>query len=865
MSRSLSDLVTRFSELRALVVGDSLLDRYLEGAASRLCREAPVPVLFVSDQQEMPGGAANVAMNMAALGMRAQIVSVCGNDNCGTRLQSLLQQGGVDTSTLVLSPHASTPCKSRLIGNKQILARFDFESREPLCAADESSLLEALDATIPQADLVVLSDYGYQTFTPAVLERLRELQERRPRTLVADSTRRLDLFSRLGVTAAKPNYQEACSLLGFPAEEKAAGRVQTISDNGERLLERCGASLVAVSLDRDGAILFERERPPYRTYSRPVPDSAAVGAGDSFVAALAAALALGADANSAGEIAARAGTVVIEKCGTATCSAAELQASLHAVSKLITDLGRFERQLLEYRRQGKQIVFANGCFDILHSGHIRCLSRARELGDVLIVAVNDDESIRRVKGEGRPINKLEDRLRVLNALNYVDHLVSFSDDTAVDLVRLIRPEVFVKGPGVRPEDLPERSVVEESGGKIEILAGPAEKSTSRIIGRIKGAAASSRPVPSGRAASCWADVKRALAVRLDTIGDVLMTEPALRALRETHGFSLTLLTSSRGAAAAELIEGLDAVLTYDVPWMKATSQLKTSSREHRFIMELAAEQFDAAIIFTSYSQSSLPAALTCYLAGIPLRAAYCRENPYQLLTDWAPEHEPDKKLRHEVQRHLDLAAVTGAQVRDPHMRISISPAARMQAERLLLQTGVNRDSFFVVHPGASAPSRRYPEENFSAVVDLLCRMTGMSAILTGSAAETDLIERIRSRVSAPTHSLAGRVSLEELAALISRAPLLVSNNTGPAHVAAAVGTPVVDIYALTNPQHTPWMVPNRVLYHDVPCKFCYKSLCPEGHHNCLRMLEPSRVAEAAAELLLETARSSEPARASSSL
>jgi ADP-heptose:LPS heptosyltransferase len=220
----------------------------------------------------------------------------------------------------------------------------------------------------------------------------------------------------------------------------------------------------------------------------------------------------------------------------------------------------------------------------------------------------------------------------------------------------------------------------------------------------------------------WDGARRVLAVRLDALGDVLMTTPALRALRAAApGRHLTLLTSPAGAAAAALVPELDDVLVYDAPWMKATAPRADSAADHAMLERVRAGRFDAAVVFTVYSQNPLPAALLCYLADVPRRLAHCHENPYQLLTDWVPDPEPACGIRHEVERQLALVA--------------------------------------------------------------------------------------------------------------------------------AVGTPVVDLYALTNPQHTPWQVESRVLYHDVPCRNCYKSVCPQGHHDCLRRVAPETVASAAVELL----------------
>lgn len=349
----------------------------------------------------------------------------------------------------------------------------------------------------------------------------------------------------------------------------------------------------------------------------------------------------------------------------------------------------------------------------------------------------------------------------------------------------------------------------------------------------------------------WSRARRILCVRLDALGDVLMTEPAVRALKYARpGRRIELLTSSAGAAIARYLPAVDGILIYDAPWMKATPTRVGASPDHGLIARLRDERFDAAVIFTVYSQSALPAALMCHLASIPLRLAHCRENPYQLLTDWIPEAEPEERLRHEVRRQLDLVRQVGAVPDDERMRLDLPPDCFARARRVLAALGIGSDApWVVIHPGASAPARRYPPESFAAAARVLERDHGCTVVYTGTAAESSLIEQIRADMHAPSHSLAGKLDVGVLSALISLAPVVISNNTGPAHIAAAVGTPVVDLYALTNPQHMPWGVENRVLYHNVPCKYCYKSQCPEGHHHCLRRVPPQSIVEATLELL----------------
>lgn len=341
-------------------------------------------------------------------------------------------------------------------------------------------------------------------------------------------------------------------------------------------------------------------------------------------------------------------------------------------------------------------------------------------------------------------------------------------------------------------------------------------------------------------------------MRLDSAGDVLMTTPALRALKESGiARHLTLLTSPAGAAAARLVPAVDEVIEFEAPWMKPATAAVGADRA--LVARVMTGRFDAAAIFTVYSQSPLPAAYLCYLAEVPLRLAHCRENPYQLLTNWVPESEPAQCVRHEVRRQLDLVASIGATPRRDDMSLELPHVARLRIAAVMTALRRTRDVPIVVaHVGASAASRRYPVEQFARALDLVAAERGCHLLLTGDRSEVALVETVRAALTAPAYSLAGCLDFAEFCAAIEAADLVVSNNTAAVHVAAAVATPVVDLYALTNPQHMPWHVPHRTLFRDVACRYCYKSVCPMGHHACLAGVTPHEVAAAACELLDET-------------
>jgi lipopolysaccharide heptosyltransferase II len=359
----------------------------------------------------------------------------------------------------------------------------------------------------------------------------------------------------------------------------------------------------------------------------------------------------------------------------------------------------------------------------------------------------------------------------------------------------------------------------------------------------------------------WRRARRILCVRLDSLGDVLMCTPAMRALRDAlPGRRLTLLGSPSGAAAAPFVPEIDDVIHHAAPWMKDGAG--THEEPHRaahqaahladlaLVQALAARVFDAAVIFTTYTQSALPAALLCHLAGIPLRLAHCRENPYRLLSDWVLEPEPVPMVRHEVQRQLELVKRIGCRTAELGLSFVPRPADFTGVRARLQAAGVAPDRPWVLlHPGASAASRRYPSGHWAEAIRLLAERVDLPLVLTGSAQEIALVEDIRARCGVPVRSLAGQLNLGELGAALRLAALAITNNSGPAHIAAAVGTPVVDLYALTNPQHTPWRVRSRVLFQDVPCRFCFKSTCPAGHQACLAGVAPQRVVDAALDLL----------------
>ena len=483
--RDLAGLVDAFGALEVVVVGDALLDGYLWGSTTRLCREAPVPKVTVQRRARVPGGAGNAAVNAAALGARVRLVSVVGDDPDGAELRAALREAGVADDDVLVEPDRQTVAKRRLFAGEQMLVGFDEGAPRPVSAATEAALLDRLIRLLPRADAVVVSDYGYGVLTPRVVDQLGQLHRAHPGVLVVDA-HSVTAYRDLRPTAVKPNYDEVRPLLAGCAVQ--GSREDVVRACADDLLAATGADIVAVTLDRDGAVVCERGRPPHRTYSRPISSARACGAGDSYTAAFAAALAAGADTPSAAELASAAAAVVIAQDGTAVCRADDLREHLLDSSPRMDDLATVRTRVSFHQRQRRRVVFTNGCFDILHRGHVDYLNRAKAMGDVLVVGLNSDESVRRLKGDHRPINPLEDRARVLSALSCVDHLVAFDGDTAAELITALRPDIYVKGGDYTEEMLPEAPLVRAVGGVVEIVPYLEDRSTTAIIDRIRGEA-----------------------------------------------------------------------------------------------------------------------------------------------------------------------------------------------------------------------------------------------------------------------------------------------------------------------------------------------------------------------------------------
>lgn len=468
------DVVRRFRRLRALILGDALLDLYYEGRAERLCREAPVPVVTRTQEVAAPGGAANAAANLAAMGAEVTFLSVVGRDAAAASLRRTLRTLGVDDALILRDPSRCTLQKLRIVADGQYAVRYDSGDTCPPAGSVRGRLYRALQQHLERCDLVVVSDYGYGI----VDDRLIELLLSRRVPLVVDS-RDLRRYSRVHSTLVTPNQDEAELLV------RRTGVMPTSREElGQRTREVAGAEYAAITLAGDGAILAG----PAETHHVPahrVHQAQDIGAGDSFLAAASLAIAAGATPAEAVRIAVEASCIAVTRSRTAVVHHQELlQRVSMSAAGVPANVQTLCAALDDQRRLGRRIVFTNGVFDILHAGHVHLLRQARNLGDILVVGVNSDSSASRLKGPRRPINAERDRLALIAALDSVDHAVVFDDDTPAALIRAIRPHIYVKGGDYADSALPETSAVEEVGGRTIILPLYQSESTTHVIERI---------------------------------------------------------------------------------------------------------------------------------------------------------------------------------------------------------------------------------------------------------------------------------------------------------------------------------------------------------------------------------------------
>ena len=466
----------RFGDARVLVVGDVMLDRYWQGGASRISPEAPVPVVKVEHNDERAGGAANVALNIVALGAGASLVGVVGADESAQLLATGLDAAGVNHDFQVTEDRP-TITKLRVVSQNQQLLRLDFE--EGFIAADVDKFPAKVKSQLAQAGALVLSDYGKGAIQEP--QKLISLARAEGIPVLVDP-KGTDFGKYRGATLITPNLKEFEAVVGHCATE------DELVTKGIELLRELSLDALLVTRSEHGMTLLRDGEPELHLPARAQEVYDVTGAGDTVISALASALAAGVELPQAVGLANVAAGLVVAKLGTATISAPELRRAIQREQGSERGVVSEEQLLIaieDARAHGEKIVVTNGCFDIIHAGHVGYLAEAAELGDRLIVAVNTDDSVSRLKGPGRPINPVERRMTVLAGLEAVDWAVPFAEDTAEAIIAKVKPDIYVKGGDYEVDQIPEAKIVLSYGGEVKILSFIDELSTTKIVEKIR--------------------------------------------------------------------------------------------------------------------------------------------------------------------------------------------------------------------------------------------------------------------------------------------------------------------------------------------------------------------------------------------
>ena len=466
-----------FAKARVLVVGDLMLDRYWHGPTSRISPEAPVPVVHVRDIEERPGGAGNVALNIARLGTHCTVLGLTGDDDAADALEKKLQAAGVMTHFVRLQENA-TVTKLRVISRHQQLIRLDFE--DGFIGQDVAAEEVEFAKLLQQHDVVVCSDYGKGSLR-SVQSLIALCHEQKVPVLVDPKGTDFDKYA--GASLITPNLAEFEAVVGRCANE------DELVEKAQQLCDQCSFDAVLITRSEQGMTLIPSDGDVFHlpTRAREVYD--VTGAGDTVISTLAAALAAGDDEHNAIALANLAAGIVVGKLGTASVSTEELYQEIHrhiAVKRGVVSQDELITAVNQCRQRGETIVMTNGCFDILHAGHVTYLQQAREQGDRLIVAVNVDDTVRKLKGEDRPVNPLQHRMRMLAALECVDWVLPFEEETPTRLICDVLPDILVKGGDNDPDTIPGGDCVRDNGGEVRVLSYVEGVSTTEIIGTIRG-------------------------------------------------------------------------------------------------------------------------------------------------------------------------------------------------------------------------------------------------------------------------------------------------------------------------------------------------------------------------------------------
>lgn len=490
MVHDLAQWVRSFPGRRVLLVGDLILDRYIYGDAERISPEAPVPILRAVETREAVGGCANVAACLRALGCEVLCCGLIGADRNGDTLRRLLQESGVDDSAVVVQSDRPTTTKTRLVGlaqhrHRQQLLRLDEEDASPLHDDAVKGLIDRASGRIAFCDVVCIEDYDKGVASEPLVQAMVREAKRHGRPVLVDPAR-LDNYSRYrGADIVTPNRDELSIVT-----QRLCNSIEAVSAAAQEALEAYGFRGVVATVDRDGAVLVERGHSPQHlpTVPRTVYDN--TGAGDAVLAMLSAALAAGADLVSATRLANVAGGLEVEKFGCVPITSDEVLAELRLEHRTrngkLTGIDELVTEIQLRRDRGETVALTNGCFDLLHAGHVEFLKRCRLEASVLVVALNSDASVRRLnKAENRPINRFEHRAAVLGAMECVDYVVSFEEETPESLIRRVRPDVLIKGEDWAEKGVVGRDFVESAGGRVVLLPLVDGLSTTTLIERIR--------------------------------------------------------------------------------------------------------------------------------------------------------------------------------------------------------------------------------------------------------------------------------------------------------------------------------------------------------------------------------------------
>ncbi len=461
---------------KILVVGDIILDQYIYGETNRISPEAPVPVVRVKNTEERAGGAANVAVNISSLGVAVQLLGMTGKDESSSRLEKILVEQGVECH-FIYQDDFSTITKQRVLSRHQQLIRLDYEKE--MDVLDTAHLIEKYQELIESVDVVVLSDYAKGSLDK-VQTLIKHANEKKITVLVDPKSTDFSCYSQASILT--PNLKELEAVVGDCKSN------EVLIKKGHQLCEKLQLEALLVTRGEKGMSLLSKNQEPLHLKAETHEVYDVTGAGDTVIAVLAAAIACDSKLEQATALANTAAGLVVEKLGAATVSADELNdASINKYQSSISMDSNATLQIVnQAKRNGEQIVMTNGCFDILHTGHINYLIKARSLGDRLLVAVNDDESVKQLKGDSRPINVLENRMTILAALACVDWVVSFSEDTPEQLISLFAPDILVKGGDYTEEQIAGATFVKKSGGDVVVLPFEEGCSTSLMLEKIKG-------------------------------------------------------------------------------------------------------------------------------------------------------------------------------------------------------------------------------------------------------------------------------------------------------------------------------------------------------------------------------------------